>query len=130
MARLDDRTKINPPFRPGREVEVLWAHLSAGHVTVVSTDHVGWSEERETGPNMLRNTSEPPSLDAGIGVVTPCRYHHDPRDNGHALTSWSPDGGMQLNWRIEATFMPGQPVFDGRDILAASGRSRFVRVPA
>ncbi|RFP03916.1 allantoinase [Komagataeibacter xylinus] len=63
VARLGGKAKINPPIRPRREVEGIWAHLVAGNVTVVSTDHVSWSEERKTNPNMLKNASGAPSLE-------------------------------------------------------------------
>jgi allantoinase len=63
VARLGGRAKINPPIRPKREREGLWRHLAAGGVTVVSTDHVSWSEERKTNPDMLKNASGVPGLE-------------------------------------------------------------------
>jgi allantoinase len=57
------KAKINPPIRPKAEVESLWRHLAAGNVTIVSTDHVSWSEDRETDPNMLKNASGVPGLE-------------------------------------------------------------------
>ncbi|MBN9084452.1 MAG: allantoinase [Rhizobiales bacterium 62-17] len=63
VARLGGKAKINPPLRPRREVEALWRHLAAGNVTVVSTDHVSWSEDRKTNPDMLKNASGVPSLE-------------------------------------------------------------------
>jgi len=33
-------------------------------VTIVSTDHVSWSEDRKTDPNMLKNASGVPGLEA------------------------------------------------------------------
>ena len=63
VARLGGKAKINPPLRPRREVEALWAHLAAGNVTVVSTDHVSWSEDRKTDPMMLKNASGVPGLE-------------------------------------------------------------------
>jgi allantoinase len=63
VARLGGKAKINPPIRPRREVEALWHHLAAGHVTVVSTDHVSWSEDRKTDPDMLKNSSGVPGLE-------------------------------------------------------------------
>lgn len=64
VARLGGKAKINPPVRPRREVEALWRHLAAGQVTVVSTDHVSWSEDRKTDPDMLKNASGVPGLEA------------------------------------------------------------------
>jgi allantoinase len=63
VKRLGGKAKINPPLRPRAEVEALWRHLQAGNVTVVSTDHVSWSEDRKTDPNMLKNASGVPSLE-------------------------------------------------------------------
>jgi allantoinase len=54
VARLGGKAKINPPVRPRHEVEALWRHLAAGQVTVVSTDHVSWSESRKTDPDMRK----------------------------------------------------------------------------
>jgi allantoinase len=64
VARLGGKAKINPPIRSRREVEALWRHLAAGNVTVVSTDHVSWSEDRKTDPVMLNNASGVPGLEA------------------------------------------------------------------
>ena len=63
VSRLVGKAKINPPIRPRAEVEKLWQHLAAGHVTVVSTDHVSWSEDRKNDPQMLKNASGVPGLE-------------------------------------------------------------------
>jgi allantoinase len=62
-ARLGGRSKCNPPIRPRSEVEALWHHLAAGNVSIVSTDHVSWPEERKTDPDMLANASGLPGLE-------------------------------------------------------------------
>ena len=64
VRRLGGKAKINPPVRSRREVEQLWHHLAVGNVTVVSTDHVSWSEDRKTNPDMLKNASGVPGLEA------------------------------------------------------------------
>lgn len=64
VRRLKGKAKVNPPIRPRKEVEALWAHLAAGNVTVVSTDHVSWSEDRKNSDNMLENASGAPGLEA------------------------------------------------------------------
>ncbi len=64
VARLGGKAKINPPLRPRRELEALWRHLAAGNVTIVSTDHVSWSEDRKSDPVMLKNASGVPGLEA------------------------------------------------------------------
>jgi allantoinase len=69
VRRLVGKAKINPPLRPRREVEALWRHLAAGNVTIVSTDHVSWSEDRKSDPNMLKNASGVPGLEALYGLL-------------------------------------------------------------
>jgi len=64
VSRLGGFAKINPPIRPRAEVEALWAHLAAGNVTIVSTDHVSWSRDRKSNPDMLKNASGAPGLEA------------------------------------------------------------------
>ena len=63
VRRLGGKAKINPPLRSRNEVEAIWHHLAAGNVTIVSTDHVSWSEDRKTDPNMLKNASGVPGLE-------------------------------------------------------------------
>jgi allantoinase len=66
VRRLGGKAKINPPIRPRAEVEKLWEHVRAGNVTMVSTDHVSWSEDRKTNPDMLANASGVPGLEAMV----------------------------------------------------------------
>ncbi|WP_018184785.1 dihydroorotase [Kaistia granuli] len=63
VRRLGGKAKINPPIRPRAEVEALWRQVTLGHVTLVSTDHVSWSEDRKTKPAMLDNASGVPGLE-------------------------------------------------------------------
>ncbi|MEI9923452.1 MAG: dihydroorotase family protein [Bradyrhizobium sp.] len=69
VRRLVGKAKINPPIRPRAEVEALWNHLAAGNVTIVSTDHVSWSEDRKNDPNMLKNASGVPGLEVLYGLL-------------------------------------------------------------
>ena len=69
VRRLGGRAKINPPVRPRREVEALWSHLAAGNVTVVSTDHVSWTLDRKSDPDMLKNASGAPSLEVLVLIL-------------------------------------------------------------
>lgn len=64
--RLGGRSKCNPPIRPRAEVEKLWRHIAAGNVTLLSTDHVSWSLDRKTNPDMLANASGLPGLEAMV----------------------------------------------------------------
>jgi allantoinase len=61
--RLGGRSKCNPPIRPRAEVEALWRQLASGNVTLLSTDHVSWSLDRKTNPDMLANASGLPGLE-------------------------------------------------------------------
>ena len=66
--------KINPPIRPAAEREKLWAHLAAGNIDLISTDHVAWSLDRKNDPNMLANSSGGPSLEALVpALVAGCQ---------------------------------------------------------
>jgi allantoinase len=64
VQRLGGKAKINPPVRPHAEREALWRHVAAGRVWLVSTDHVSWSEDRKTNPDMFANASGVPGLEA------------------------------------------------------------------
>jgi allantoinase len=66
VRRLGGKAKINPPIRPRAEVEKLWQQVAAGNVTLVSTDHVSWSENRKTNPDMLANASGVPGLEVMV----------------------------------------------------------------
>lgn len=66
VARLGGKAKINPPIRPRKEVEALWQRVRDGLVWLVSTDHVAWSENRKTNPDMLANSSGVPGLEVMI----------------------------------------------------------------
>lgn len=66
VALLGGKAKINPPIRSRAEVEKLWDHVRAGNVTLVSTDHVSWSENRKTNPDMLANASGVPGLEVMV----------------------------------------------------------------
>jgi allantoinase len=63
VRRLGGRAKINPPLRSRAEVEALWRQVVAGNVTLVSTDHVSWSLDRKSNPDMLANASGVPGLE-------------------------------------------------------------------
>ena len=63
VKRLGGKAKINPPIRPRAEVEALWRRVAEGGVWLVSTDHVSWSENRKTNPDMLANASGVPGLE-------------------------------------------------------------------
>lgn len=66
VRRLGGKAKINPPIRPRAEVEKLWRKVAEGDVWLVSTDHVSWSEDRKTNPDMLTNASGVPGLEVMV----------------------------------------------------------------
>lgn len=66
VRRLGGKAKINPPLRPRAEVERLWRKVAEGDVWLVSTDHVSWSENRKTNPDMLANASGVPGLEVMV----------------------------------------------------------------
>ncbi|MBB3315319.1 allantoinase [Rhizobium sp. BK181] len=66
VKRLGGKAKINPPIRPRAEVEALWRKIAEGNVWLVSTDHVSWSENRKTNPDMLANASGVPGLEVMV----------------------------------------------------------------
>ena len=63
VRRLGGKAKINPPIRPRAEVEGIWKRIRENKVWLVSTDHVAWSENRKTNPDMLANSSGAPGLE-------------------------------------------------------------------
>ncbi|WP_342627872.1 amidohydrolase family protein [Nguyenibacter vanlangensis] len=172
VARLGGRAKVNPPIRPRAEVEGLWAHLAAGNVTIVSTDHVSWSLSRKSAPAMLDNASGAPSLellyplfltelsrrslplslaarllaknparlfriagrkgalapgrDADIAIARRQDWTYDPQASPHSIAGWSPYAGRPLDWRIAATWLRGECIFDGTQVTAEPGHGRFV----
>jgi allantoinase len=173
VRRLGGKAKINPPIRPKAEVEKLWQHLAKGNITVVSTDHVSWSEDRKTKPNMLDNSSGAPGLevlyalllkgleehglpltwaarlfaenpaklfrlqqikgalavgrDADICVMKRAPYKYDPSASEHNIVGWSPYEGMELPYKVAATFLRGKQVFDGAAQVAPPGTGKFQR---
>ena len=176
VSRLVGKAKINPPIRPRVEVEALWRHLAADHITVVSTDHVSWSEDRKSDPDMLKNSSGVPGLevlyallmkglterrldmscaarllaanparlfrighrkgalepgrDADITIMAHAPHRYDPAASGHNFVTWSPYAGIELPYRPVATYLRGNVIYDGTDVLAKPGSGRFVRPSA
>lgn len=175
VSRIGGKAKINPPIRSEKEVEAIWRHLAAGNVTIVSTDHVSWTEDRKIDPDMLKNASGVPGLEvlyslllmgldkrglsfswaARLLAENPARlfrlsdrkggfsvgrhadlviFRHDPYRydaslSGHNAVGWSPYEGIELPWRVEATFLRGTQVFDGPK-TAEPGTGRFLRPAA
>ena len=66
--RWRERRPVRGRYSP-RSPPIHLVHLAAGNVTIVSTDHVSWSEDRKTDPNMLKNASGIPGLEALYGLL-------------------------------------------------------------
>lgn len=77
VRRLGGKAKINPPLRSRDEVEKLWRQVAAGNVTLVSTDHVSWAEDRKTKPNMLDNSSGVPGLEVMVPLFVKGAMEHN-----------------------------------------------------
>ena len=71
-----------------------------------------------------------PGRDADIVVLTPEPRRYDAAASGHNVVGWSPYNGIELPWRVSATYRRGELVFDGSAVLAPPGSGRFVRPPS
>jgi allantoinase len=98
VRRLVGKAKINPPIRSKVEVERLWQHLAAGNVTIVSTDHVSWSENLKSDPNMLKNSSGAPSLEVLYPLLLKGLEDHDlPLTHAARLLAHNPASLFRLD---------------------------------
>jgi allantoinase len=68
-----------------------------------------------------------PGLDADITVLVESPHRYDPAASGVNVAKWSPYAGLELSHRVEATYLRGGLVFDGRKLHAKPGTGRFVR---
>jgi len=173
LGRIGAQAKVNPPLRTPADRELLWRHLAAGNVTIVSTDHVSWPIERKSDPDILKNASGVPGLevlyplfvreclarglslswaarvlahnpatlfclehckgalalgrDADITVMVEGPTRYEPKASGHSVASWSPYAGQLLQHRVEACYLRGGLIYDGRQVLAQPGHGRFLR---
>jgi allantoinase len=130
VARLGGKAKINPPVRGRAERNKLWHHLAAGNLTVVSTDHVSWSEERKTDPDMLKNASGVPGLEVLYALLLKGLIDRDLSPSWAArLLAANParlfrlghrKGALELGRDADITVMAHKP---GRYDAAASGHN-------
>jgi allantoinase len=172
MQRLGAKLKQYPPARPQSEVELLWTQIAAGRCTFVSSDHVAWSLERKSNPNIFKNSSGGPGLetllpafwtgceergispsmvvkmlcdgparhfllrdrkgsfdlgsDADVVIVEPGRFVFDASKSLSGV-QWSPFDGREMRVRVGATFVRGQLVYDGAQIVNKAGHGKFLR---
>lgn len=171
VERLIGLAKVNPPLRPRPEREVLWRHLAASNITVVSTDHVSWSLDRKNNPDMLANASGMPGLevlvplllkgleernlplshaarllahnpaalfrlsgnkgalavgcDADVVLMSRSSQRYDPAASGNNVVDWSPYEGLQMPWRVDATYLRGELICADGKVIAEPGTGRF-----
>jgi allantoinase len=96
--RLGGRSKCNPPIRLRAEVEALWRELAAGQVTLLSTDHVSWSLDRKTNPDMLANASGLPGLETLIPLFVKGALERGiPLNWGARLMAYNPARHFRLD---------------------------------
>ena len=108
VARLGGKAKINPPIRPRAEVEKLWEHVRAGNVTLVSTDHVSWSENRKTNPDMLANASGVPGLEVMVPLFVKGALERDiPLTWAAKLMAENPARHFRLD-HVKGALTPGR----------------------
>ncbi|PAF43425.1 amidohydrolase family protein [Helicobacter sp. 11S03491-1] len=69
VSGLVGKAKVNPPIRSLKDKEALWKHLDCGNITVVSTDHVSWSEDRKSFANMFKNSSGATGLEVLLPLM-------------------------------------------------------------
>jgi allantoinase len=108
VRRLGGKAKINPPIRPRAEVEKLWDHVRQGNVTLVSTDHVSWSENRKTNPDMLANASGVPGLEVMLPLFIKGALARDiPLTWAARLMSENPARHFRLD-HVKGALTPGK----------------------
>ncbi|MBL0375445.1 dihydroorotase family protein [Rhizobium sp. KVB221] len=121
--RLGGRSKCNPPLRPRAEVEALWRQLASGNVTLLSTDHVSWSLDRKTNPDMLANASGLPGLETMVPLfVKGAMERGVPLFWGARLMAYNParhfridhvKGALELGKHADITVLTPEPyVYD------------------
>ncbi|QUJ68541.1 amidohydrolase family protein [Photobacterium sp. GJ3] len=64
--------------------------------------------------------------DADFTVLSPEPFIFD-ETKQHGAAEWSPFHGMEMAGQVQATFLRGQQVWDGENVLAQAGYGTFVR---
>jgi len=64
---------------------------------------------------------------ADIAVLVPEEHVFDASKTGNNVVGWSPYDGMTLPYKVAASYVRGELVYDGSTVLAAPGDGRFVR---
>nr|WP_319514550.1 amidohydrolase family protein [uncultured Cohaesibacter sp.] len=66
-------------------------------------------------------------LDADIAVYAESPRIYDPSASGHNVVNWSPYEGRTIRHATQATFLRGEMIFDGKDVLAQPGNGQWVK---
>jgi allantoinase len=67
-----------------------------------------------------------PGVDADIAILEPNEYVYDP-SKGVGVVKWSPYAGIRLPARVAATFVRGQKVWDGKNVIGKPGKGQFIK---
>jgi allantoinase len=65
--------------------------------------------------------------DADITVMVDKPTRYEPGASGNSVASWSPYTGQLLPYGVEACYLRGNLIYDGRQVLAQPGQGRFLR---
>jgi len=68
-----------------------------------------------------------PGCDADIVVYAEKPRIYDPAASGHNVVSWSPYEGRSISHAPVATYLRGDLIFDGKDVLAAPGTGAWIK---
>jgi allantoinase len=69
LPRVKAFAKINPSILQRPEREALWAHLLAGRIDFIASDHAPWPLERKLQENIFENPSGAPGLETSLPLM-------------------------------------------------------------
>lgn len=69
LPRVKGFAKINPSILKQPERDGLWAHLLAGRVDIIASDHAPWLPERKDKANIFDNASGAPGLETSLPLM-------------------------------------------------------------
>ena len=69
LPRVKAFAKINPSILRQPEREALWAHLLAGRIDFIASDHAPWPLERKLHGDIFENPSGAPGLETSLPLM-------------------------------------------------------------
>ncbi|GGA79160.1 allantoinase [Nitratireductor aestuarii] len=69
VVREGSSMKQTPPLRSEEQRLALWEALAEGEIEIISTDHVAWPLSRKSDPDMFKNSSGVPGLEALLPIL-------------------------------------------------------------